>query len=207
MCSMARPRGNPQKAARLKAARARHYKSGRAAALDNDWPESTYRSHEAGTRDFGEDDAEKYARRFQVQALWLQHGDRAMRGRRIIPVSGYVGAGQEVVMIDVPGELGEIEAPARLGPDGVALKVRGDSMRPAYRDGDLVFYDRKYAGTDLRTLIGEECVVCLSDDRIFVKEMYPGSRPGFWTLVSHNDAPRADVEVAWAAKVRWIERR
>jgi len=41
------------------------YKSARAAALDNGWPESTYRAHEAGTRTIGQDDAERYAKRFR----------------------------------------------------------------------------------------------------------------------------------------------
>lgn len=43
--------------------------SARAAALANNWPESTYRSHEAGTRTIGDDDAERYARRYRQRAV------------------------------------------------------------------------------------------------------------------------------------------
>jgi phage repressor protein C with HTH and peptisase S24 domain len=50
---------------RLAAAReAAGYKSARSAAIENGWRESTYRSHENGTRTIGQDDAERYARRY-----------------------------------------------------------------------------------------------------------------------------------------------
>lgn len=49
--------------ARLKTARiAAGYRSARAAAKENEWPESTVRAHENGTRTIGQDDAERYAR-------------------------------------------------------------------------------------------------------------------------------------------------
>ncbi|MGO4705316.1 helix-turn-helix transcriptional regulator [Microvirga sp. 2MCAF38] len=52
---------------RLAAARTEAgYRSGRAAALENGWPESTYRAHEAGTRTIGLNDAERYAERFRA---------------------------------------------------------------------------------------------------------------------------------------------
>lgn len=63
-----------QQGRRLKEARARFYKSAREAALDNEWPESTYRSHEGGTRTMGDDDAARYARRFKVRAEWIKYG-------------------------------------------------------------------------------------------------------------------------------------
>lgn len=45
------------------------YRSARAAALENNWPESTYRAHEAGTRTIGVDDAERYAKRFRAAGV------------------------------------------------------------------------------------------------------------------------------------------
>lgn len=40
------------------------YKSARRAAIENGWPESSYRAHENGSRTIGLDDAERYAKRF-----------------------------------------------------------------------------------------------------------------------------------------------
>lgn len=66
---------------RLKAVREMAgYKSGREAALANNWKLSTYSAHEAGRRKMGDDDAEKYARRFgskgvTVTARWILWGD------------------------------------------------------------------------------------------------------------------------------------
>jgi phage repressor protein C with HTH and peptisase S24 domain len=51
----------------LKAARKlAGYRSSREAAIENNWPESTYRAHENGTRTIGQDDAERYALRFRA---------------------------------------------------------------------------------------------------------------------------------------------
>ncbi|MGB3044159.1 MAG: helix-turn-helix transcriptional regulator [Xanthobacteraceae bacterium] len=42
------------------------YRSARAAAEGCGWKESSYRSHENGTRKIGEDDAEKYAKKYRT---------------------------------------------------------------------------------------------------------------------------------------------
>lgn len=67
-----------QQGERLKAARRKcRYKSAREAALANGWAESTYRAHEGGTRTIGQDDAERYAKRFGVSASSILFGDGA----------------------------------------------------------------------------------------------------------------------------------
>lgn len=135
----------------------------------------------------------------------------ALLPARRVPVVGYVGGGAKVFAIDDAemgaGALGEVEvdAPLDLGPDAVAVKVRGDSMRPAYRDGDLIFYDRRLE-SDFDSLLGEECIVALDDQSKYIKELHRGSQPGRWTLVSHNASPITDVTLIWVARVRYIER-
>lgn len=68
---------------RLRSARkAAGYRSARAAALENEWPESSYRAHEAGTRTIGQDDADRYAKRFRalgvkVTGQTILYGDSA----------------------------------------------------------------------------------------------------------------------------------
>lgn len=124
-----------------------------------------------------------------------------------VPLVGYVGAGSQVLALDDHHKgagLEEVEAP----PGGasrstVAVRVRGDSMMPAYMDGDLLYYDTKHDG-DFTHLIGRECVVALADGRVFVKRLHRGSQPGRWLLVSHNGTPVEDVEIAWAARVKWV---
>jgi hypothetical protein len=64
---MTSPRVRRDQGKRLRDARiAAGFRSARDAALSSDWPESTYRSHESGTRTIGLDDAERYARRFRA---------------------------------------------------------------------------------------------------------------------------------------------
>ena len=127
----------------------------------------------------------------------------------IIPVVGYVGAGAEVHTVDdfAKGDgIDHIEAPPGVPSNAIAVRVRGESMLPAYHDGDHIIYDHPLAGRDVGNYVGRECVVRLVDGRTFIKTLGQGSSPGTWTLWSYNAAPMQDVLVEWAARVRWIER-
>ena len=146
---------------------------------------------------------------------WLLTGrDPLASGQSVssrVPVVGYVGAGAEVYSID------DVAMGASLDEDGVELPffgvsgavsviVRGDSMEPAYHDGDLLIYDDRRDG-DYSDLINRECVVQLADGRTYVKILLKGSEPGLWTLISHNASPISDVPIAWAARVKWVQKR
>lgn len=50
-----------------KARRDAGFSSARSAAMENNWKESTYSAHERGSRTIGDDDAERYARRFRTK--------------------------------------------------------------------------------------------------------------------------------------------
>jgi phage repressor protein C with HTH and peptisase S24 domain len=118
-----------------------------------------------------------------------------------IPLVGYVGAGAEIFPMD---SLGYVEAPPGIaGPRTVAVQVRGDSMLPVYRDGDVIYYDRHQDPADL---IGRDVVVELMDGRCLVKQLFAGTSPGTWTLLSHNAAPIVDAHIEWAARVRWVQK-
>jgi hypothetical protein len=87
-----------EQGARLRLAReAAGFKSARAAAMANDWAESSYRAHESGTRTIGQDDAEAYARRFRasgadVSASEILFGGRGTsQVRRGAPATGGAG--------------------------------------------------------------------------------------------------------------------
>jgi phage repressor protein C with HTH and peptisase S24 domain len=97
---MANTRGD-----RLRIAREKKYKSARLAGKAIGIPVSTYGAHERaetpGGRDYGPDEAKRYARRFGVTPEWLLTGREPMRpggGPDEVPapkirVLGYVGAG------------------------------------------------------------------------------------------------------------------
>lgn len=127
-------------------------------------------------------------------------------GRHLVPVVGFVGAGAEIFTIDDHEKgagLEEIEAPPGAGASVVALRVRGTSMAPVYKDGDLIFYDRKEDG-DIGHLAGKDCVIHLSDGRTFLKELRR-SNGDLW-LYSHNADPIFNPNIVWAARVRWVEK-
>lgn len=187
--------------------RLRHARSGAgfedavSAARRFGWTEATYRSHENGTRNFPRNAAAKYARAFRVSVEWLLLGT-GNADKKPVPMVGYVGAGAEVFPIDDGGCLDEIDPPPGIGPDAVAVRVRGDSMFPRYMEGDVLIYDQH---DSLNRADGQECVVSLPDGRKFVK-LVRAEPDGTATLESWNAAPMRNLAVEWVAVVRWVRR-
>ncbi len=157
---------------RLAAARAAAgWRSARAAALENEWKESSYRAHEAGTRTIGQDDAERYARRFRAEgvatsARAILFGPDANAppapelpseaGIVRVPLLSWVSAGKlaephsQIPVEDVP-----LLAFADLGRGNFfALHVSGDSMDRVSPDKSTIVVNR-----DERTLINGRCYV------------------------------------------------
>lgn len=130
-----------------------------------------------------------------------------------IPVVGIVGAGARVLP---PGDgyaIDAVEAPPDATETTRAVIVRGDSMLPAYRDGDVIYYDQDRHRPDEhldRSRRGQrpECVVEVGggDDRTLIKQLERGSTTGLYTLLSYNAEPIFDVPLKWASVVRWIRR-
>lgn len=125
---------------------------------------------------------------------------------QLVPIVGYAGAAAEIFTID-DHEKGDgidhVDVPAGvMSLSSVAVIVRGDSMLPVYRNGDVIFYDRQYKG-NLDHLIGKTCIVRLLDGRTLIKDLY--RTDGTYTLISHNAAPIMGV-IEWAAPVVWIKK-
>ena len=203
---------------RLRTAREKHFKSARIAAKALGIAVSTYGAHERaeapGGRDYGPDEAKRYARRFRVTPEWL------LTGRKIgptdgttagpepdeppapkVPVAGYVGAGAETHFYAVAqGGLDEIDAPEGSTPDTVAVEIRGDSLGTFF-DRWLVFYDdvRRPVTPDL---LGKLCVVGLDDGRVLIKKLQRSRSHGLFNLVSQTEPPILDVAIEWAARVK-----
>ena len=141
---------------RLEAARkAAGYRSGRSAALDNGWPESSYRAHEAGKRTIGQDDAERYARRFRMRGVKItaqailfepqaQPGLDAGAGEIVrVPLVSWVSAGKMVSVDDVPETVERYLTCGDLRPgDWMALEVHGNSMDRVAPDGSIIMVNR-----------------------------------------------------------------
>ena len=208
---------------RLRAARARRFKSARTAAKALGIAISTYGAHERaeapGGRDYGPDEAKRYGRRFGVTPEWLLTGRGQAPGDGIpglddgeeqqdaakVPVVGYVGAGAEAHFYAVAqGDLDEVEEPQGATEATVAVEVRGDSLG-AFFNRWLVFYDdvRRPATPDL---IGELCVVGLHDGRILIKQLQRSRTEGLFNLHSPTQPPILDVAIEWAAKVNSMTR-
>lgn len=120
------------------------------------------------------------------------------------PIVGRVGAdtGGEVLYGNGDGWLGETITPPGAGPDSVALEVIGFSMG-IFVDGALIYYsDLKNAPTD--DMYGDVVVVGLSDDRVLLKKLSRGSRPGLYDLESLNGPMLRDQDVVWAADIECI---
>jgi phage repressor protein C with HTH and peptisase S24 domain len=200
---------------RLRIAREKRFKSARLAAKAMNVAVSTYGAHERaqspGGRDYGPEEAKKYARRFGVTPEWLLTGREPFSvGEEPpppkVPVVGYVGAGSTAHFYDgvAQPDLDEVLGPPGAAENMCAVEVRGDSLGP-YFNRWYVFYD-EVRSPMTPDLIGHLCVVGLSDGRVLVKQVQRGSAEGLYNLHSATEKPIPDVTVEWAARVNSISR-
>lgn len=137
----------------------------------------------------------------------LRYGEAATAGGSLVPVVGYVGAGERVFMVDEDISAAFDPVPAPPGTDGEELeaaRIRGDSARP-FRDGWTVFW-RKHTRGVPDDCIGKLCVVKTQNGELYLKEVRRGYKPKRFNLLSFNAAfdPIEDVALAWASPVRAI---
>lgn len=181
------------------------FSSAMGAAKRFGWSPSTYAAHENGQNRFDEKAARKYADAFKTSAAWLLTGEGDAQAGHSVPIMGYIGAGAEIQpeFEQVPPEgLDTVELPFPVPDDMIGLEVRGDSMLPAYSDGDVVvvYRDQRY---DPATYIGEEAAVRTHDGRRFLKRLAPGPEPYTFTLESFNARPIIGARVAWVGEI-WV---
>jgi phage repressor protein C with HTH and peptisase S24 domain len=131
-------------------------------------------------------------------------GDSA-RTVQSVPLLGFAQAGAGGYFDDggFPAGKGwdEVGLPAVNDEHAYALEISGDSMKPAYRDGDIIVVS---PGTPIRR--GDRVVVKTSDGEVMVKEL---KRRTAKTLElqslnpNHVDRMLAAGDVEWIARIVW----
>lgn len=119
-----------------------------------------------------------------------------------VRIAGYIGAGGTVIFEDL-GSDDTVVRPPNVSVKLVALIVRGDSMLPKYRDGDVIYIGRDHDGV-MPEYIGDDCAVHLTTGETYIKQLMRGSEEGRFTLISLNAPPIENVEVEWATPVAFI---
>lgn len=167
---------------------------------------------ESALREFLNDESKSLSdRTYAKLAAAIDRSPEYVRGESSapadLPLWGYAGAGERIHLFDGdnPPPLEMIEAPPGL-QNGAAVIVRGDSMMPRLRQGDVIFFEQEHMPPE--RLLNQECVVQLPGGTILVKQLSRGSRRNRYHLVSINPSVRVmeDEAVEWAAPIQWIRR-
>ena len=132
-------------------------------------------------------------------------GDGA-RSLQSVPLLGLAQAGNGAHFDDSGFPTGkgwdEMALPSASDEHAYALEISGDSMKPAYRDGDIIVVS---PGTPIRR--GDRVVLKTSDGEVMVKELKRRTTRTL-ELASLNPAQAADRtldagDVAWIARIVW----
>jgi repressor LexA len=123
----------------------------------------------------------------------------------LVPVVGDIGAGAAVypAQDDNNHPMGYIRAARGFGAVE-ALRVRGDSMWPAYRDGDMIYIEARAADFPLER--NREYILQLADGRRILKMVEPARLNGRYNLISYNAPPESDIEITGAQRVRYVRK-
>ena len=147
------------------------------------------------------DTIERLAEALGISALWLRYGVGPELAA--VPIVGYVGAGE--MFIPVPdNHLGDVALDMDV-PDPIAAVVRGISNTPVYRPGDTLICSR-HPATAADQYLNHDCVLLTTEGLGYVKKVVRGQTPNRVTLLSYNANPIENVELQWAAPIRWIKR-
>ena len=131
-------------------------------------------------------------------------GDGA-RSLQSVPLLGFAQAGSGGYFDDsgFPAGKGwdEVALPSAIDEHAYALEISGDSMKPAYRDGDIIVVS---PGTPIRR--GDRVVVKTSGGEVMVKEL---KRRTTKTLElqslnpAHADRTFDAADIEWIARIVW----
>jgi phage repressor protein C with HTH and peptisase S24 domain len=122
-----------------------------------------------------------------------------------VPLLGFARAGTGGFFEDAGFPEGQgldlIELPAQAGENSYALKVRGDSMLPLYRDGDVLIVQ-----PDASVRKGDRVVVRTGAGEVMAKVLERHTAKSISLLSLNPDHPNRDIptaEVEWMARIVW----
>jgi DNA-binding XRE family transcriptional regulator len=165
----------------------------------------TYLQHENGTREYDDDRAMQYARRFKTTPEHLKFGRGPARHEPMARIIGRVGANPDdsVLMTTAHDNWDMAPIPPGGSPDSVALEVDGGSMRGVADDGSLIYFE--YQQTPPSADMLNQVVVCeIEGGRVLVKRLLKGSKKGVYDLQSLFGAMLEDQRIVWAAHISAI---
>ncbi len=121
-----------------------------------------------------------------------------------IPVIGYASGGEGWIPYDNLDDILHIDLNDK---SLISIEVKGDSMSPAYRNGDFLVCN-KVDGAGIYETIGRDCVIYTSENESYIKILTKGTNPTTYNLRSYNPTypDIEDVKVKWAAPVVWVKR-
>jgi len=131
--------------------------------------------------------------------------DSGSSAPQAVPLIGFAEAGGGGYFDDGGFPVGkgwdEIAFPAVNDEHAYALEISGDSMSPAYRDGDVIVVS---PGAPIRR--GDRVVVKTKDDEVMVKEL---KRRTSKTVElrslnpAHEDRTLSERDILWIARIVW----
>jgi phage repressor protein C with HTH and peptisase S24 domain len=126
-----------------------------------------------------------------------------------LPVSGSIGGGGEILLDANVGLAGQmVPFPPSFSTKIMALKVDGDHLFPAYRDGDIIYLSRQHDGA-LTDYLGEECAIKIHPvhgGKTVLRSLAKGSEPDRYALRCHSAPDIEDVAIEWIAPVIFVMR-
>ena len=189
------------------------YASAAAFARSHNLNVTTYQHHENGNRGLTRKQAQAYADLHAVDVRALLYGDTG-RDRGNVSISGYI-IQDGVAAVDHPIDTSEISEGGALDvqvelPDFenlTAWRVLGNSLYPAYRDGDVIFHGPLAEISDRAPgLHGLECIVELPDGRKLLRQLI-AQGDGKYTLIGYSTPPILNQVIMLAAPVEFVKRQ
>jgi hypothetical protein len=186
---------------RLRDARAKRFKSARSAALALGLPISSYGAHERaedpGGRDFGPDEARRYARYFGVTPEWLLTGYDAHAGAcpadalpNRLSIVGYVGAKGAVHLYEVkPDQFEFVDVHVPVNDSTAALEIRDRAVLGLIPKNWIVVFDRAERKPS-REFIGKLCIVAREGNRIVLEMLRSSEKAVRWAAPIRAILPR-----------------
>ncbi|MFC6197850.1 LexA family transcriptional regulator [Ponticaulis profundi] len=186
------------------------------------WKYSTYAGHENDSRGFSAETAKRYSRAYRIKPNWLLFGeddaapaiDKPMGDVASVPVfdlSASAGVGSIVDEGEPlhyhPFLVDDLNRLTRSSSDNLALiTVRGDSMEPTLRPGDMILIDQT-----VRKMQGAGIYVINIAGQLYVKRLSMAMNGRELIVESdnkHYETQRIDSneELYFIGRVLWLSR-